>query len=168
MYVSWRVGIGIYRNTRWCVNTFLAGNLLCVWAFNKKDVELKRSFANLLNCLAIFDSVFLTCILLQYSMPTLSEHYLVCTLCFISFQQRHLILHIRIGTVIKWGQAAVSSDNTELYSKRGCNVHPSKWFTSSCWFLVAGVDPAPSHPHHPPHHPHHTDWQCVHGDNWQI
>ena len=53
-------------------------------------------------------------------------------------------------------------------SKRGCNVHPSKWFTSSCWFLVAGVDPAPSHPHHPPHHPHHTDWQCVHGDNWQI
>ena len=62
------------------VYSFLAGNLLCVWAFNKKDVELKRSFANLLNCLAIFDSLFLTCLLLQYSIPTLSEHYLVRTL----------------------------------------------------------------------------------------
>ena len=65
------------------VYTFLAGNLLCVWAFNKKDVELKRSFANLLNCLAIFDSLFLTCLLLQYSLPTLSEHYLVCIAPFV-------------------------------------------------------------------------------------
>ena len=38
---------------------FISGNLLCVWTFNKKDVELKPSFANLLKCLSIFDTVFL-------------------------------------------------------------------------------------------------------------
>ena len=37
----------------------ISGNLLCVWTFNKKDVELKPSFANLLKCLSIFDTVFL-------------------------------------------------------------------------------------------------------------
>ena len=31
---------------------FFAGNILCVWAFNKKDVELKPSFANLLKYLS--------------------------------------------------------------------------------------------------------------------
>merc|ERR1719336_3239444 len=54
----------------------ILGNILCVWAFNKKDVELKPSFANLLKCLSIFDTVFLTCILLQYSLPSLSDAYL--------------------------------------------------------------------------------------------
>jgi len=54
----------------------ILGNILCVWAFNKKDVELKPSFANLLKCLSVFDTVFLTCILLQYSLPSLSDAYL--------------------------------------------------------------------------------------------
>ena len=49
---------------------------MCVWAFQKKDVELKPSFANLLKCLSIFDSLFLACILLQYSVPSLWEYYL--------------------------------------------------------------------------------------------
>ena len=37
----------------------ISGNILCVWTFNKKDVELKPSFANLLKCLSIFDTIFL-------------------------------------------------------------------------------------------------------------
>ena len=45
--------------------------------FYISDKIYLRCFANLLNCLAIFDSIFLTCIILQYSLPTLSEHYLV-------------------------------------------------------------------------------------------
>ncbi len=36
-----------------------AGNILCVWVFNKKDVELKPSFANLLKCLSIYDILLL-------------------------------------------------------------------------------------------------------------
>ena len=40
-------------------NFLFLGNLLCVWTFNKKDVELKPSFANLLKCLSMFDTVFL-------------------------------------------------------------------------------------------------------------
>jgi hypothetical protein len=35
------------------------GNILCVWVFNKKDVELKPSFANLLKCLSIYDILLL-------------------------------------------------------------------------------------------------------------
>ena len=35
------------------------GNILSVWIFNKKDVELKPSFANLLKCLSLFDTMFL-------------------------------------------------------------------------------------------------------------
>ena len=38
---------------------FTSGNILCVWTFNKKDVELKASFANLLKCLSVFDTIFL-------------------------------------------------------------------------------------------------------------
>ena len=37
----------------------ILGNVLCVWTFNKKDVELKPSFANILKCLSIFDTIFL-------------------------------------------------------------------------------------------------------------
>merc|ERR1719278_2323804 len=62
----------------------ILGNILCVWAFNKKDVELKPSFANLLKCLSIFDTVFLACILLQYSLPTLSEEYYIWVLPYIT------------------------------------------------------------------------------------
>ena len=36
-----------------------SGNILSVWIFNKKDVELKPSFANLLKCLSVFDTIFL-------------------------------------------------------------------------------------------------------------
>ena len=36
----------------------LLGNIICVWALDKKDVELKPSFANLLKSLSIFDRYF--------------------------------------------------------------------------------------------------------------
>jgi len=36
-----------------------SGNLLCVWIIQRKEVELKPSFANLLKCLSIYDSVLL-------------------------------------------------------------------------------------------------------------
>jgi hypothetical protein len=36
-----------------------SGNLLCVWIMQRKDVELKPSFANLLKCLSIYDSILL-------------------------------------------------------------------------------------------------------------
>ena len=41
------------------LKVYLSGNILCVWTFNKKDVELKPSFANLLKCLSVFDTIFL-------------------------------------------------------------------------------------------------------------
>ena len=37
----------------------VAGNILCVWAFNKKDVELKPSFANLLKFFSSSISTFI-------------------------------------------------------------------------------------------------------------
>ena len=57
--------------------SYSLGNIVCVWALDKKDVELKPSFANLLKSLSIFDSIFLACVTLQFSMPKLSEHYLL-------------------------------------------------------------------------------------------
>ena len=60
------------------------GNLLCVWAFNKKDVELKPSFANLLKCLSIFDTIFLVCVVAQFSLPRLSELYLLWVLPYLT------------------------------------------------------------------------------------
>lgn len=53
------------------------GNILCVWTFNKKDVELKPSFANLLKCLSVFDTIFLCSMFVQYSVPLLSTEFLV-------------------------------------------------------------------------------------------
>ncbi len=38
---------------------YVLGNILCVWVFNKKDVELKPSFANLLKCLSVYDILLL-------------------------------------------------------------------------------------------------------------
>jgi len=58
----------------------IVGNLLCVWTFNKTDVELKPSFANLLKCLSIFDTIFLVCILLEYSLPILSQQFYIWVL----------------------------------------------------------------------------------------
>ena len=55
----------------------LPGNIICVWALAKKDVELKPSFANLLKSLSIFDSIFLACVTLQFSLPKLSEDFLL-------------------------------------------------------------------------------------------
>lgn len=62
----------------------IIGNILCVWTFNKKDVELKPSFANLLKCLSIFDTIFLASIFLQYSLPVLSEDFMVWVLPYLT------------------------------------------------------------------------------------
>ena len=48
-----------------------SGNILCVWTFNKKDVELKASFANLLKCLSVFDTIFLVS---TYNMNTKNKY----------------------------------------------------------------------------------------------
>ena len=37
----------------------LQGNVVCVFVFNHKSVDLKQSFSNILKCLSIFDIFFL-------------------------------------------------------------------------------------------------------------
>ena len=51
--------LGTIRRVLYFSHFLISGNILCVWTFNKKDVELKPSFANLLKCLSIFDTIFL-------------------------------------------------------------------------------------------------------------
>ena len=38
--------------------TFLSGNILCVFVFTKKKMDLKPSFSNILKCLSLFDILF--------------------------------------------------------------------------------------------------------------
>lgn len=51
------------------------GNLLCLFVFNHKSVDLKPSFANILKCLSVYDTALLTGVMLLYSFPALSEAY---------------------------------------------------------------------------------------------
>jgi len=100
----------------------IIGNLLCVWTFNKKDVELKPSFANLLKCLSIFDTVFLACILLQYSLPTLSEEYYIWVLPYIT-PYTLPIIHISLtGSVYSVVAVAVERFITVCFPFRKCQM----------------------------------------------
>ena len=38
---------------------FISGNVLCVFVFTKKKMDLKPSFSNILKCLSLFDILFL-------------------------------------------------------------------------------------------------------------
>ena len=38
---------------------FFSGNLLCLFVFNHKSVDLKPSFANILKCLSVYDTALL-------------------------------------------------------------------------------------------------------------
>merc|ERR1712223_633630 len=49
------------------------GNLLCVFVFNHKSVDLKPSFSNILKCLSVYDMALLTGVMLLYSFPALSS-----------------------------------------------------------------------------------------------
>ena len=40
-------------------NLHVSGNVLCLFVFTQKKVELKPSFANILKCLSVFDILFL-------------------------------------------------------------------------------------------------------------
>jgi len=100
----------------------IVGNLLCVWTFNKKDVELKPSFANLLKCLSIFDTVFLVCILLQYSLPTLSEEYYIWVLPYIT-PYTLPIIHISLtGSVYSVVAVAVERFITVCFPFQQCQM----------------------------------------------
>ena len=91
---------------------------------------------------------------MQYSLPTLSKHYLVSTLCLILLDRYqghlHFLLHgsfyhcYEIRTIVVW-------------QKQNSTFRKVKNFL--------GVGAAPCHPDHPAHHPHHSDRQCVHGDH---
>jgi len=100
----------------------IVGNLLCVWTFNKKDVELKPSFANLLKCLSIFDTIFLICILLQYSLPTLSEEYYIWVLPYIT-PYTLPIIHISLtGSVYSVVAVAVERFLTVCFPFQQCQM----------------------------------------------
>ena len=48
--------------------TFFLGNILCVFVFTKKKMDLKPSFSNILKCLSLFDILFLVgCFAFSYS-----------------------------------------------------------------------------------------------------
>jgi len=53
----------------------ILGNLLCLFVFNQKTVDLKPSFSNILKCLSIYDMALLTGVLLLYTFPALSQAY---------------------------------------------------------------------------------------------
>jgi len=100
----------------------ILGNILCVWAFNKKDVELKPSFANLLKCLSVFDTVFLTCILLQYSLPSLSDAYLTWLLPHIT-PYILPIIHITLtGSVYTVVAVAIERFLTVCFPFKQCHM----------------------------------------------
>jgi len=100
----------------------IIGNVLCVWIFNKKDVELKPSFANLLKCLSIFDTIFLTCILFQYTLPTLSESYYVWVLPHIT-PYNLPVIHITLtGSVYSVVAVSVERFLTVCFPFRQCKM----------------------------------------------
>jgi hypothetical protein len=93
-----------------------------VWAFNKKDVELKPSFANLLKCLSVFDSLFLCCILLQYSLPALSDSYLTWVLPHIT-PFTLPVIHITLtGSVYTVVAVAVERFITVCFPFKQCHM----------------------------------------------
>jgi len=49
----------------------IAGNVLCVFVFSTRNLDLKPAFSNLLKCLSVFDILFLMCIIWLYAVPTL-------------------------------------------------------------------------------------------------
>ena len=49
-------------------SNFFSGNILCVFVFTKKKMDLKPSFSNILKCLSLFDILFLVgCFAFSYS-----------------------------------------------------------------------------------------------------
>ncbi|XP_023337723.1 FMRFamide receptor [Eurytemora carolleeae] len=53
----------------------IVGNILCLFVFNQKKVELKPSFSNILKCLSVFDILFLVGMVLLYTVPRASSTY---------------------------------------------------------------------------------------------
>jgi len=53
----------------------IVGNILCVFVFHKKKVDLKPSFSNILKCLSILDSLFLACVIWLYGVPEIMPEY---------------------------------------------------------------------------------------------
>ena len=51
------------------INIF-PGNIVCVFVFNQKSVDLIPSFSNILKCLSIFDICFLVNILVSKGLNT--------------------------------------------------------------------------------------------------
>jgi len=98
------------------------GNILCVWTFNKKDVELKPSFANLLKCLSIFDTIFLASMFLQYSLPQMSEEFNVWVYPYIT-PYSFPIIHISLtGSVYSVVAVALERFITVCFPFTQCNM----------------------------------------------
>jgi len=49
----------------------IAGNVLCLFVFSTRNLDLKPAFANLLKCLSVFDIIFLACVIWLYALPLL-------------------------------------------------------------------------------------------------
>ena len=76
-------------------NNFISGNVLCLFVFSNKHLDLKPAFSNILKCLSVFDIVFLvglfslkhflviidnnadwcqTCVMWLYSFPSFLDY----------------------------------------------------------------------------------------------
>jgi len=71
VWTFWIEGIAVLA-----ISVFgIFGNLLCLFVFNQKSVDLKPSFSNILKCLSIYDMALLTGVLILYTLPALSDFY---------------------------------------------------------------------------------------------
>jgi len=53
----------------------IIGNVLCVFVFTKKKMDLKPSFSNILKCLSLFDILFLMCEIWIYGFQKIMPEY---------------------------------------------------------------------------------------------
>ncbi len=81
----------------------LLGNVLSVMVLQSKDLDLTASFVNLLTTLCVFDSLFIVCVNLFYTLPIHSELYeteLIPYLTPVLLPLVHIVLTGSVYTVV--------------------------------------------------------------------
>ena len=101
----------------------LLGNFVSMHILHHKEVKLKKDYVDVLCMLATFDNLLLISTFLLFSLPTLSENYMIEVsslknlLIFAFLKSLHLIFRNVFRIFEEFGRSIHGKESTSLNSK---------------------------------------------------